>query len=242
MRSRISLERALLLVLVACAFVLSWAALTAVARGAGFGDLSVLLAVVVDGFAIISARSLERLDGRGPRAYSWTLLVGLVAFSVWLNTEHAHLVPVPGLDLTEGQAQLIAGSVPVILAAAFHLTILIQRADERRAPALGEASPTTGTPQAANGPESPSAAAQEAVPAPVQPVAEPSEGSRADARLWFQSVTPQPTPFELSQAAGVPVTTASRWIEEWKTDDDDVEAHDDVEEEPARRAGRVQFH
>jgi len=227
MRSRISLERALLLVLVACAFVLSWAALTAVARGAGFGDLSVLLAVVVDGFAIISARSLERLDGRGPRAYSWTLLVGLVAFSVWLNTEHAHLVPVPGLDLTEGQAQLIAGSVPVILAAAFHLTILIQRADERRAKAAAGSAPATPGTEAPESSETRSPAAltadqeaeqivAEARPALTARPAAPRDGGRThqQARTWWETHL-GPTPKDMARAMGLDPDTAARWAEEF---------------------------
>jgi len=232
---RFSLERILLLILVACVFAMSARAINAVAQAGGHGQLSVLLPVAVDGFAVLAAMALFRLRPGRERIYPWTLLVALVGLSSYLNYLHAHVVPVPGVELTQTEAEAIAIAIPILLAASLHLVLIIRRADERRSEALEEASPTTGTPQAANGPESPSAAAQGAVPAPVQPVAEPSEGSRADARLWYQSTTPTPTPFELSQAAGVPVTTASRWIEEWKVEDDDVE-------EPARRAGRVQFH
>lgn len=128
-RRRWSVESVSLWVILALAFALSFRALYDVGAAAGLGASSWALPVIVDGFAVLAARVIERLDSRLARLYPWALLVGLVAVSSWWNALHAG----GSVDLTPWQARIVAGAPPVILGLAYHLRRMVAGAEERTA-------------------------------------------------------------------------------------------------------------
>jgi hypothetical protein len=115
------MEWAALWVILALAFALSFRALFDVGRAAGLGSLAWALPVIVDGFAILAARVIERLESRLARLYPWTLLIGLIGVSAWWNGLHAGGEVV--LDPTV--AAVVAGAPPVILGLAYHLMRMV---------------------------------------------------------------------------------------------------------------------
>jgi hypothetical protein len=108
-------------VILALAFALSFRALFDVGRAAGLGSLAWALPVIVDGFAILAARVIERLQSRWARLYPWTLLVGLVGVSAWWKALHAGGQVV----LDPRVAAIVAGAPPVILGLAYHLLRMV---------------------------------------------------------------------------------------------------------------------
>lgn len=75
--------------ILALAFALSFRALYDVGQAAGLGSLAWALPIIVDGFAVLAARVIERLESRRARLYPWTLLIALVGVSAWWNALHA---------------------------------------------------------------------------------------------------------------------------------------------------------
>jgi hypothetical protein len=125
---RVAVEWLALWVILALAFALSFRALFDVGRAAGLGELAWALPVIVDGFAILAARVIDRLRSRWARLYPWTLLVVLVGVSAWWNALHAGGEVV--LDPTV--AAIVAGAPPVILGLAYHLLRMVTNTHHER--------------------------------------------------------------------------------------------------------------
>jgi hypothetical protein len=130
-----SIERCALVVMVIVAFTMSAHALYDVGVGAGLGHvLAAGVPLLLDGFAILAARVVIRLDSRLARSYPWTVLIIVGTVSVWANAIHANPVTVGPHTLSAAEAQVVAALPPVVLGLAFHMVQMVSRADQRARP------------------------------------------------------------------------------------------------------------
>jgi hypothetical protein len=130
----LSIERCALVLMVIVAFTMSARALYDVGLGAGLGPvLAAGVPLLLDGFAILAARVVTRLDSRLARTYPWTVLAIVGTVSVWANAIHANPIAVGPHTLSTAQAQVVAALPPVVLGLAFHMVQMVTRADHRAA-------------------------------------------------------------------------------------------------------------
>jgi hypothetical protein len=126
-----SIERCALVLMVIVAFTMSARALYDVGVGAGLGPvLAAGVPLLLDGFAILAARVVARLDSRLARTYPWTVLAIVGTVSVWANAIHANPITVGPHTLSTAQAQVVAALPPVVLGLAFHMVQMVTRADQ----------------------------------------------------------------------------------------------------------------
>ena len=151
------------------AFTLSFAALTDLARRAGFATplQSVVWALVVDGIILCATTAVVALKGSNGIRYAWTLLGCGAAVSIAANVIHPLLPAGPIPPLVAAAVALVP---PLALLATTHLTVILGRPR-----ASGEA------PSAAVVPQTPSLVSVPNVPVEVGDVPDDADINAASA-------------------------------------------------------------
>lgn len=142
-------------IIAAGAFVLSFAALTDLARMSGISpDLAWIWPVIIDGLIVAATVAIVALAGAEKRrlAYPWALLFGGALVSTGANAVHAVLTSGANASgVPAVVAAVVASMPPIVLLAVTHLCVVLVQAPpsarNRKAPARRAAQPprTAGT-------------------------------------------------------------------------------------------------
>lgn len=140
-------------IIAAGAFVLSFAALTDLARMSGISaGLAWIWPVIIDGLIVAATVAIVALAGADKRrlAYPWALLFGGALVSTGANAVHAVLTSAHSVSgVPAGVAAVVASMPPIVLLAVTHLCVVLVQAPPaakgRKAPARRAAQPTRTT-------------------------------------------------------------------------------------------------
>lgn len=182
-----------------CAFWMSYAALSDLARRAGVGAQAWVWPLIVDGLIVVATMSVLALSPYGRRGtwFAWLLLIAGAAVSIVANGAHAVWTGDPAVPAP--MRVTIAAVPPVVEVAVTHLTVELIRRYQPGSSAVAAAGAGAGATGAAFGVFSPTPET-ELVPINSSRV----EAGRLRVLGWSNR--------RIAQALGVHPSTVSRWL------------------------------